>query len=101
MAKRLYVGNIPYSVTDEQLSDMFTPYGAINEVYVVTDRFSGQAKGFAFVELADDAQADEAIRALNGTSMSGRTLVVSEARQRDSAPRGAARSGGRSDQARW
>lgn len=82
MSKRIYIGSLPYSVTDQQLEDLFSPFGQINEIHVITDRYTGQAKGFAFVEMANDEEADKAIQQLNGTEMSGRTLVVNEARER-------------------
>ncbi|HXG25028.1 MAG TPA: RNA-binding protein [Chthonomonadales bacterium] len=83
MAKRIYVGSLPYSTTEAQLEDLFRPFGKVNEVYIVTDRLTGQARGFAFVEMANDEEALKAIEALNGSQMGGRTLTVNEARERD------------------
>jgi len=91
LAKRIYVGNLPYSATEAQLESLFEAYGQINEIFIVTDRHTGQAKGFAFVEMANDDEALNAIQALNGTEMGGRTLVVNEARERES---GGGRFGG-------
>lgn len=87
----IYVGNLPYSMTDGELQDMFAPHGVVASVRVVTDRDTGRAKGFAFVEMNDATEAQAAIEALNGVQQGGRTLVVNEARPRDERP---ARSGG-------
>ena len=94
MAKRIYVGSLPYSATDSQIEEMFTPFGQVTEVHLVTDRYSGQAKGFGFVEMADDAQADAAINALNGSMMGGRTLTVNEAKPREDRRGGGGGGGG-------
>jgi len=82
VSKRIYVGSLPYSVTDQQLEDLFRPYGQINEVHLITDKYTGQSKGFAFVEMANEEEANRAIQQLNGAEMGGRTLVVNEARER-------------------
>lgn len=95
MAKRIYVGNLPYSATDAQLEGLFNAYGEIRDVHIVTDRVTGQAKGFAFVEMSTDAEADKAIEQLNGMQMGGRTLVVNEARQREERSGGSGGGGGR------
>lgn len=91
LAKRIYVGSLPYSATEAQLENLFGQYGQINEIYIVTDRYTGQAKGFAFVEMTNDNEAQRAIDELNGSEMGGRTLVVNEARERES---GGGRFGG-------
>jgi len=83
---KLYVGNLPYSTTNQDLADMFTAYGPVTSATIINDRFSGKSKGFGFVELEDDAKAQEAIAALNGTSNGGRNLVVSVARPREERP---------------
>lgn len=93
MAKRIYVGGLPYSTTDEQLQDMFSAYGAVTEAQIIMDRFSGRSKGFGFVEMENDEDAQNAITALNGSSFGGRNLVVNEARERESGG-GGGRSGG-------
>lgn len=80
MAKRLFVGGLPYSVTDQELSDMFAPYGQVVSAKVITDKFTGRSKGFGFVEFTDDASADEAIKGLNETEVGGRKIAVNEAR---------------------
>jgi cold-inducible RNA-binding protein len=79
MTKKLYVGGLAYSVKDADLEAMFTEFGNVESAKVITDRDSGQSKGFGFVELADDA-ASAAITALNGKEVSGRSLTVNEAR---------------------
>ncbi len=84
MAKRIYVGSLPYSTTVDQLQEMFGAYGAVTDTQIIMDRFTGQSKGFAFVEMESDDEAANAIAALNGTSVGDRTLVVNEARERES-----------------
>jgi RNA recognition motif-containing protein len=95
MAIRIYVGNLPYDTTSDDLVQLFTPYGQVGDVTVVMDRDTGRSKGFGFVEMQDDAAARRAIDELNGRSMGDRTLNVNEARPREDRPR---RSGGGS---RW
>ena len=80
MSKKLYVGSLPYSVDDAQLNELAAPYGEVLSSKVIKDKFSGQSKGFGFVEMANDAEADAAIAALNGKEVGGRTLKVNEAR---------------------
>jgi cold-inducible RNA-binding protein len=83
MGKRLYVGNIPYQTSEAQLRALFEEGGGeVSEVKIVTDRETGRPRGFAFVELASDAQAEAAVGALNGKEFGGRPLTVSEARER-------------------
>jgi len=98
MSKKLYIGNLPYSVTDTALREMFTPLGEVSSVSVITDRDTGRPKGFAFVEMADDAAATQAINQVNGKTLENRTITVAEARPQ--APRsgsgGGFRGGGRS-----
>jgi cold-inducible RNA-binding protein len=92
--KKLYVGNLPYTITEADLLDLFAPYGPVSFVKIPTDRVSGKGRGFAFVEIEDDAQADAAISELDGTDFSGRTLRINEARpQNDRA--GGGQGGGR------
>jgi len=83
MGSRLYVGGIPYSTTEEELRSAFQPAGAITSVTIITDRDSGQSRGFGFVEMATNEEAQAAIRLLNGTSLGGRTLTVNEAQERE------------------
>lgn len=84
MAKSIYVGNLPWSATEEQVQDLFSPFGPVLSVKLVSDRDTGRARSFGFVEM-DDAEAVAAIEALDNASFGGRTLRVNEARPR--APR--------------
>jgi RNA recognition motif-containing protein len=88
MAKRIYVGGLPYSATEEDLENLFASAGTVTSATVVTDRYTGQAKGFGFVEMENDADAEAAINSLNGTQMGGRTLTINEAKPREDRPRG-------------
>ena len=81
--KRLYVGNLSFHTTEDQLRGIFASYGQIDSVNLVTDRNTGQSRGFAFVEVADDASAQKAIDELNGRDLDGRNLTVNEARPRE------------------
>ena len=92
MAVRLYVGNLPYSVTQSRLQEMFSPFGALGEVTVISDKFSGRSKGFGFVEFENAEEAKAAIEKLNGTDIDGRNIIVNEARPKEERP---ARSFGR------
>jgi RNA recognition motif-containing protein len=82
MATRLYVGNLPYTAEEQQLRQMFAEFGEVVEVRLVTDRDSGQSKGFAFLEMSTDEAARNAIASLNGTQLGDRTLTVNEAKPR-------------------
>jgi len=86
MGNRLYVGNLPYSMNDDTLREAFEPFGDVASARVMTDRDTGRSKGFGFVELATDAQAQNAIREVNGQDFGGRALVVNEARPKESRP---------------
>ena len=79
----IYVGNLPFDVTDESLATSFSEYGEVTTARVIIDRFSGRSRGFGFVEMAKNEEAEAAIQALNGTDMQGRTLTVNEARPRE------------------
>lgn len=93
MAKKLYVGNLSYSVTEEGLREVFAPIGEVLSAKIITDAATGRSKGFGFVEMASDEDADKAIATLNGTNLMDRAMNVSEARpQRERSDRG--RSGG-------
>ena len=96
MPKKLYVGNLAYSVTNEDLKDLFSQSGTVESVAVVSDKFSGQSKGFGFVEMSDDQQAAQAISTLDGTEFMGRNLKVNEAKPRENN----GRSGGGGDRGR-
>jgi RNA recognition motif-containing protein len=87
MPKKIYVGNLSYSVDDQQLEKMFGAHGTVTSARVIIDRYDNRSKGFGFVEMEDDAAADAAIEALNGTDQGGRELKVSEARERNDRPR--------------
>jgi cold-inducible RNA-binding protein len=91
MAKKLYVGNLTYSVTQEQLRELFSQVGTPTEINLITDRDTGRPKGFGFIEMETEEQAQEAIRRFNGFSLEDRALTVNEARPREERPR----SGGR------
>lgn len=83
MAVKLYVGNLPYTTTDDDLKELFAPYGTVVSATVITDRDSGRSKGFGFVEMETEEEAKAAIEALNGKDFGGRNLVVNEARPRE------------------
>lgn len=82
MGKKLYIGNLPYSVTEADLNEMFAAVGEVASVAVITDRVTGRAKGFAFVEMASDELANAAIAQLNGKTIGERAITVAEARER-------------------
>lgn len=86
MAVRLYVGNLPYNVTQSRLQEIFSPFGTLGEITVITDKFSGRSKGFGFVEFENPEEAKAAIEKLNGTDMDGRNIVVNEARPKEDRP---------------
>ncbi len=83
MAKRLFVGNLPYSVTQAQIEELFAKAGKVASVNLITDRYSGQSKGFAFVEMSTDEESDNAVKTLNNQEMDGRKIVVNEARPQE------------------
>ncbi|MGB6882228.1 MAG: RNA-binding protein [Microgenomates group bacterium] len=87
MAKRLFVGGLPYSITDSQLEEMFSKMGTVVSATVITDRDTGRSKGFGFVEMENDKEADEAIEKLNETELEGRKIAVNVARPREERPR--------------
>ncbi|MDQ1318264.1 MAG: hypothetical protein QG588_1924 [Candidatus Poribacteria bacterium] len=80
MSKKLYVGNLKFDMTDQELEEAFAPYGEIISATIVVDRISGRSKGFGFVEFAKDEDADEARNALNGKELKGRTVRIDNAR---------------------
>jgi RNA recognition motif-containing protein len=81
--KKIYVGGLPYSVSDGQLEELFSSHGTVESARVITDRMTGRSKGFGFVEMASESEAEAAINSLNGTQLGGRTLTVNEARPRE------------------
>jgi len=83
---RIYVGNLKYSVTDEELRDMFSEFGDVTTADVIKDKFSGQSKGFGFVDMPNDSEANDAIQALHDVMQEGRKLTVNEARPRSERP---------------
>ncbi len=83
MSKKLHIGNLPYSITETMLRELFTPLGEVSSVSVITDRNTGQPKGFAFIEMADDAAAKQAITQINGKAIENRTITVAEARPQE------------------
>jgi len=88
MGSKLYVGGLPYATTESQLNDLFGAHGTVESTRVITDKFTGQSRGFGFVEMSSSEEANAAIAALNGTQLDGRTLTVNEAKPQE------ARSGG-------
>ena len=91
MSTKLYVGSLPYTTTDAQLTELFTQYGAVTSARVITDKFTGQSRGFGFVEMATSEEAKRAIESLNGTKLEQRTLVVNEAKPQEKRERSGAR----------
>ena len=94
MGTKLYVGSLPYSTTEQQLTELFAQHGTVQSAKVITDRYTGQSRGFGFVEMATNEEAQKAITALNGTPLGGRTLVVNEARPQEKRPYGGGGGGG-------
>jgi len=91
MGRKLYVGNLTYGVTDSALEQMFAPYGTVESAQVIMDRDTGRSKGFGFVEMKTDQEAQAAIAAMNGKEVDGRSLTVNEAKPRED--RGGGRGG--------
>ncbi len=98
MGRKLYVGNLPHSADQQTLQDTFSQCGTVDSVNVITDRDTGQSKGFGFVEMSSDSEAQKAIQELNGSSLDGREIIVNEAKPKK-APRDN-RGGGRGGN-RW
>ncbi len=94
MAKKLYVGNLAFSVTDDELTQAFAAFGNVASARVVMDKMTGRSKGFGFVEIEDDGAADDAINKMNGQTIGGRPVRVSEAKPQEDRPRGPRREGG-------
>ncbi len=88
MAKKIYVGNLSFNTNDEQLNQIFSPFGAVASARVIKDKFTDRSRGFGFVEMDNNEEADKAIAALNGKEVDGRALKVSEAQPREDKPRG-------------
>ena len=94
MAKKLYVGGLPYSTTDTELKDAFAQAGAVESAVIIMDKMSGRSKGFGFVEMSSDEDAQKAIEMWNGKDFGGRSLTVNEARPMEDRPRRDFRGGG-------
>lgn len=94
MAKKLYVGGLPYATTDTELKEAFAQAGNVESAVIIMDKMSGRSKGFGFVEMASDEEAQKAIETMNGKDFGGRTLTVNEARPMEDRPRRDARGGG-------
>ncbi|MFH1161969.1 MAG: RNA-binding protein [Candidatus Jorgensenbacteria bacterium] len=98
MAKRLYVGGLPYTTSEETLREAFAKAGAVASASIVTDKMTGRSRGFGFVEMENDGDADKAIEMWNGKELDGRSLTVNEARPLEArAPRRGGFGGGRGD----
>jgi len=91
LGTKIYVGGLPFSTSESQLTDLFAKYGTVTSAKVITDKFTGQSRGFAFVEMSTSEEAQKAISGLNGTNLDSRTLTVNEAKPQESRER----SGGR------
>lgn len=94
MGNKLYVGGLPYSVTDGRLEEVFSAHGTVSSAKVISDKFTGQSRGFGFVEMSSGGEAQKAMEALNGTQLDGRTLVVNEAKPMQSRDGGGGGGGG-------
>jgi RNA recognition motif-containing protein len=94
MGKKLYVGNLSYDVDSSTLESLFTPHGTVQSAQIINDRDTGRSKGFGFVEMGSDGEAQAAIAALNGTDSGGRALTVNEAKPREERPRSGGGGGG-------
>ena len=93
MGSKLYVGGLPYSVTNDRLQEIFSEHGSVESASVISDKFTGQSRGFGFVEMSSSGEAKKAIDSLNGTQLDGRTLTVNEARPQEPRSGGGGRSG--------
>jgi len=87
LSKKLYVGNLSFGVTEGQLQEMFAPYGSVQLAQLITDRDTGRSKGFGFVEMGTDKEAEAAITGMNGQMVDGRALTVNEAKPKEARPR--------------
>ena len=95
MGNKLYVGGLPYSVTEGRLQEIFAAHGTVESAKVISDKFTGQSRGFGFVEMSSGGEAQKAMEALNGTQLDGRTLVVNEAKPMGNREGGGGGGGGR------
>jgi RNA recognition motif-containing protein len=99
MGNKLYVGGLPYSTTEGQLQEIFEAHGTVESARVISDKFTGQSRGFGFIEMSSGDEAQKAISALNGTQLGSRTLVVNEAKPQERRDGGGQRNGGQKN--RW
>ncbi len=104
MATKLFVGSLPYKTTDDDLNDLFASFGTVVSAHVLMDRETGRSRGFGFIEMSDDTEAQAAIKELNGKDFEGRALIVNEARPQEKReggrPFGGGGGGGNRDQGR-
>ena len=98
MGNKLYVGGLPFSVTEDRLQEIFSAHGSVESSKVISDKFTGQSRGFGFVEMSSSSEAKKAIDSLNGTQLDGRTLTVNEAKPMERRDNGGGGGGGRN---RW
>jgi RNA recognition motif-containing protein len=101
MGRRLYVGNLSYNTTELTLRDAFAPIGTVTDAKIVTDRETGRPRGFAFVEMSSDQEAQQGIQQLNGRELDGRAITVNEAQERSGGGGGGGRGGGGGGRGRW
>ena len=95
MSKRIYVGGLPFKTTEEEMNGLFATYGAVSSAKLITDKYSGQSRGFGFVEMPNDEEANAAMEKLNGSDFGGRKLTINEARPMEARPRTGGFGGGR------
>jgi RNA recognition motif-containing protein len=100
-SNKLYVGGLPYSVTDDRLQEIFSPHGTVDSARVITDRMTGRSRGFGFVEMSSQSEAEEAIQKLNDTDLEGRKLAVNEAKPQQPRSGGGGGGGGGYGRDRW
>ena len=101
MGRKLYVGNLPYSADQQSLTETFSQCGTVDSVNVITDRDTGRSKGFGFIEMSSDGEAQKAIQELNGTDCDGRPIVVNEAKPQRKKSAGGGRGGYAGNRNRW
>ena len=101
MGTKLYVGGLPYSVTEGRLQELFSAHGTVESANVIADKFTGQSRGFGFVEMSSGSEAQNAIQTLNGTQLDGRTLTVNEAKPMAQRDNGGGRGDREGRRSRW
>jgi RNA recognition motif-containing protein len=101
MGAKLYVGGLPYSVTDSRLTEIFSSHGTVESARVIADKFTGQSRGFGFVEMSSGSEAQNAIESLNGKDLDGRSLTVNEAKPMARRDGGGGRDSGQGGRNRW